>query len=214
MTCNFQYLKRWLKDGSVFWISVVAFLCIGCIAYVLPGTLEHRLRYAGLAYETIGVCIVGWVVHETMKSLGAEPFYWTWYQYLKRFSGVFRGGATVLVSSGAAFGIGGGSATLSVTHGQLTGSVEDQIRQLDQWLRDMRAELDGLNKTYDERVRSAEDKIAEERRARLAADADNQKIFTSSLIGDTGWEFAGVGFLLAGIVFAGIANELAQLFGG
>lgn len=73
--------------------------------------------------------------------------------------------------------------------------------------------MDRANIETNQKLRTIEQNFITERAAREAGDKENQRLLTTSLIGDSGWEIAGVGFLFFGILFAGIPNELAKWSG-
>jgi hypothetical protein len=70
-----RYLVQWFRDGSVFWISILIFLAIGAIIYLLPfGPLvkaADRFRYAGLLYEFVGVSLIA--LRVAQLQIGAPP---------------------------------------------------------------------------------------------------------------------------------------------
>jgi hypothetical protein len=220
---DLHYLVRWFRDGQVFWISILIAFAIGSGMLFLPKsvwpftpgvTLSDRIRYAGLLYEFLGVLIVAIVVYRARQALGAEPLHWVWIGYFKRFVRVVYSSDQVstTITSSQGMGLEFGA---NVTVAPITGTIYERLNRLETAFRDVRTELDKVRNDFNEKILKVDQRVTKEGDARVAGDKENQRLFTTSVIGDSGWEFAGVAFLWLGILCWGLPDELAKhLFDG
>ena len=99
------------------------FFGFGAAIYFLPCALADRFRYAGVAYEFIGVSLVATLVFKTMTSLGVVPLYKTWIPYFRRFGRAFYRPSMIIASVGSAQGAASASVVGTVEW-PITGTLD------------------------------------------------------------------------------------------
>jgi hypothetical protein len=155
-------------------------------------------------------CLLAIVVYRARDSLGAEPLYRIWLDYFRRFAGAFYRSGQVSHAVVSSSGIGIETAA-SATVSRLPGTIYKRVNELEQAIRNMRTEMDKVRTDTAEKFQLLDQRLTQEGEARASADKENQRLFASSLIGDSGWELAGVVFLVLGILCWGLPEELANL---
>ena len=198
-------LLAWGFRAWPIWLSIFPLVLILC----LPGTLEDRLRYGGLAFELLGVATVALGLSEKGRQFDRHisSFFMGWWASRPRFgkrSHVL--GASVNLS-----GIVGMSAKLSIWHGTPPDStVNVRVDALEKNLLNLRNEIDDTSKRLQEEERTRTEAIKAERLAREADRAHLATRLDQFAVGGLHIEWMGIGWLVVGLVLSNIPAEITK----
>ena len=221
MIKRFMHLSRWLADVAA-WLYEARMLClvvlvVPAVAFLVSFALfpvwETRLRIAGLFLQLFGIAVVIWGLSETGKLFARpNPMQYTaaWFKRFPRFNAESRilaasGTVTLLQGAGMVSAVGTVSARANATVEERVAALEADQKQLIEKVRDIRGH-------YEEQIRVVRNELESERRERTAQDERTHKRVEEVSAGGLHLEWAGVCWLLLGLVLATAPTEIIGLF--
>lgn len=198
-------LLAWGFRAWPIWLSIFPLVLILC----LPGTLDDRLRYGGLAFELLGVATIALGLSEKGRQFDRHlsSFFMGWWASRPRFGKRSH----VIAASANSIGIVGMSAKLSIWHGTPPDStLNARVDALEKNLLNLRNEIDDTSKRLQEEERTRAEDIKAER---LARESDRHQLTTrldQFAAGGLHIEWMGMVWLVIGLVLGNISVEVAR----
>lgn len=214
LTEAWQWIKAfvfWLLEARRFfpkWFFVVV-LVVFIFGYLLPGTADDRVRYCGLSLQVVGISIVAWGLRARQRLFNLPSHFENLRAWLHRRP---RWGATPQTIS--VIGTGGVSVSGS---GKISfwidvrpeASIEDRLAALETNVKSLKAEQVETAKELQEETRKRIEAADSERRKRESAVIDIRRQLETLGVGGLQLEWAGVFWLILGVVLATIPSEIA-----
>ena len=66
---------KWIKEGRPFWVWLAVTATILGVSYYSRGDLETRIRWAGIAFEFLGITTVVYGLNKRRVSFGRKPIF-------------------------------------------------------------------------------------------------------------------------------------------
>lgn len=207
--------RRWFAGGTAFWAWCAITLAILIGFYFLPGTLSDRVRWAGTAFELMGVAVIVWGINRTRRSFGRETVLQGFWQWLCEFRFIFVRRPPISLS--AHFRAGAEmSARLNVPSVWAARNPEERFEHLERAVDELRGKIDKVDTKVENKEKELRNALEKEANQREAEDKELVRRLEASMIGDNHVELAGVAYLLIGLVMANVSSEVAtglQWFG-
>lgn len=205
-----RYVHELIAWGGLhawpFWLSIFPIGLIHC----LPGTLEDRLRYGGLAFELFGIATVALGLSEKGRQFDRRisSFFVSWWASRP----VFGKRSHALAGSVNLGGIVGMSGKLSIWHGTPPDSpVNARVDALEKNLLILRKDLDETEKRLQEEARIRTEAIAAESFARESDRSHLTTRLDQFAVGGLHIEWMGIGWLVVGLVLSNIPTEITKV---
>ncbi len=211
---NFKLTWHWLGKFKVFWWFLIAIIgsvvvadWIGCRIGV---SRAERLPYAGWFLEMLGVLVVFFGIGDKLQLFEKDGLIARTIKILSEFP-LFRSDTHVAAGT-ASIRLGGGRVRARTTMNPPPGAnleervefLEQAINKLNEWIGDAKEEaiegLDKLKETIDSELESLREDIDKIRHQSERA-----------LVGQLGWEYAGLVWIMMGLTLATIPDGLLWL---
>lgn len=205
-------IAQWLAQPWRAWATFCVVLIVAGVSFLLPGTIEDRIRYSGLLFQLLGIGTVVALLRDkrrTFKRKGLLEQFRQWFSALPHFRlKSYTISLSTITSSSAV-----GSATLSVwRRAAVSASLEERLTAIEANVETLKQDLESASR----RLQVSSDRLAteinEERRARESTDAAIRELVEKFAVEGLHVEAAGLFWLILGIVFATIPGELAKWF--
>lgn len=186
-------------------------------AFLLSGSLDTYLRYAGYILEVLGIGTVAWGLRDRARHHRKpgllEPLGDRLRAASKEFASAFRGpqaitGVAGSVTAGVST-VGGATVRTSVPPGA---SLEYRIARLEGKVDGLQEQSDRLRREVEEKHRKALGAVEQERTAREEDTAALREKVAQVDTGGLHIEWMGVWWLVLGVTLATLAPELAGLW--
>jgi hypothetical protein len=205
-------LGIWLwRIRPLVWI-VVAITVAFAFWFLASPCLERAIRLSGMGLQLIGVMLLAVGLRDTRRAFDDQPT--TWQGIKQAWAGRprFKPKHVILAASGAALGIAGGSARLTVSPGPNT-TLEGRLVILERGHAALFDEVGKLSEEVKQKVGELSNAVAVERNERQQADkgiADKLKKAVAE-----GLPLGRVGAIcfFIGIIGASVSLEIASWFG-
>ena len=216
---RFTRLSRWLARFAA-WLYEARMLCL--VALVVPAVAflislalfpgwEARLRIAGLFLQLFGIAVVVWGLSETGRLFGKpNPMQYTveWFKRFPRFDAEGRiFAASVATVQGAAMVSAVG--TVSV---RATATLEERVAALEAAQKHLMEQVGEIQGRYEQQIRVVRNELESERRERAVQDEKTQERLEEASAGGLHLEWAGVLWLVLGLVLATAPTEIIRFF--
>jgi hypothetical protein len=215
LTKAWRWIKAlvfWLRDAWRFWPTrfLVVVLVVTSIGSQLPVTADDRVRYCGLALQLLGILIVvvGLVTRRRLfnhPSLADDMRGW-----LARRPRLGAKPRTTHFSGTGGFSFGGGGKVSSWIDVPPEASTEDRLAALEANVKSLKTEQAETAKELQEETRKLIEAVESERRMRESAVIDIRRQLGILGVGGLQLEWAGVFWLIFGVVLATLPNEIAS----
>lgn len=202
---------RWLHEGMNLWIFMLVTAFILAVFWLLPGELPSRTRWAGTAFEILGVASVVVGIERFRSDLGKPRIIQaakSWFSSL-RYIFIARPPLQASVTPGTIAMTAQALPPVVLVDG---GSIEQRLDNLEKRMLSVQQDINRIDvRINDQRVEVAK-KIASEAEERRSAIEDLRNHLEDGLLKDNSLEVAGVAFLLVGLLLANLSNEAAAAF--
>jgi len=201
-----------LRDGlSLSWPWLLVIIII-IIASVRPDNRSDHFRYAGLFLQIIGIMTVAIRLYDRRVLFNRPSFVARVLSWFHNLLHLFEKAKTVQLS-GSARVQASSSLDMMVWRGTSNGqSNEERINALVANLETLKNEQSKILSRIQSETTKRSEAIDLERNQRESADREFQKRLEKLGAGGLHIEWAGVIWLIAGIVFATIPDEISSLF--
>lgn len=197
----------WLAKGDHLWITLSVPIVILIVAYLLPLSLEARIRYSGLLLELAGIAAVGKGLRDTRRRFGKKSFLAAWWQKRPRW----RRSARVVVGSGELV-VAGALVRGDVTVGtSANATLEQRIHALEKNLEALRSSFHEHRREVESKLDKNANALEEERQKRSDEDLANRKLLEEAVAGGLTLETRGIVWLIFGVIFATASDDIALL---
>jgi hypothetical protein len=209
---------RWI-NALVFWLLdawrfcpklfLVVVLVVFIFGYLLPGTIDDRVRYCGLALQVIGISIVAWGLRDRRRLFNLPSLLDKFRGCLRRFP---RWGAkpqTNSFSGTGGYSFGGGGKVSSWIDAPPEASIEVRLAALEANVKSLKTEQAEIAKELQEETRRWIEAVDSERLKRESGVMEIRNLVNTLGAGGLHLEWAGVFWLILGVVLATIPNEIA-----
>ena len=212
-------LSRWVARIAA-WLYEARMLClvvlvVPTVTFLISSALfpvwETRLRIAGLFLQLFGIAVVVWGLSETGRLFSRpNPMQYTveWFKRFPRFDAEGRiFAASVATVQGAAMVSAVG--TVSV---RATATLEERVAALEAAQKYFIEQVREIQGHYEQEIRIVRNELESERRERAVQDEKTQKRLEEVSAGGLHLEWAGVFWLLLGLVLATAPAEIIRFF--
>lgn len=214
LTKAWQWIKAfvlWLLEARRFCPTrfFVVVLVVFIFGYLLPGTADDRVRYCGLALQVIGISIVAWGLRARRRLFNLHSLLDNLRGYLRRFP---RWGATpqtISVIGTGGVSVGGGGKVSFWIDVPPEASIEDRLAALEANVKSLKTEQAETAEELQEETRKRFEAVDSERRKRESAVIDIRSKLNTLGAGGLHLEWAGVFWLVLGVILATIPSEIA-----
>jgi len=187
-------------------IGVVGIVVTAVIAFLLPGGVDDRVRYAGLILQLLGIVTVAFGLH-TRRRLFNRPGFMDELHALKaQFPWPRR---TQPIAVGAA-AIVEASLTFKITARRAGDSVEDRLAALEEDLKTLRGEQAETSKELQQERTKRSEALSLERQSREAALREIETRLDTLGAGGLHLERTGLVWLFLGVLLGTIPSEIAK----
>jgi hypothetical protein len=207
---SFSEARRFLSEGKYFigWLILTCLILYGF--YKVPQDLQTRLRWAGTFFEFLGVSAVVIGISHRRVSFGrpsilAWPRMWissARYIIFRRKTGALS--ASSQITGAATLG----EAGLIVRRPE---TLDERVASLEQESKAVRQEMTKLQAHMNAKTESLHNELCNERAQRERDSQSVNERLEQGMVGDSHLEIAGVAFLLLGLFFGNLAQDLAVL---
>jgi hypothetical protein len=194
--------KLWHRHVLMSCFIVVAVVLL--VFYCSPGSLETRVKWAGIVFELLGIAVVAIGLSGTNELLGGRSFG----KWLASLFGNVLPQHVVLEAAAASIAVSGGNVRVRTTGL----SVEQKIEKLEERCEALEDEIHMLRDADRVLRREMKELVAEEEKKRRADDARIEDQLKASMVGSVGLDLAGLGFLVLGVLLANGSTEFAAMF--
>lgn len=207
-------LADWLFEFRRVWITGGAIVLILGVAMLLPICRETALRWAGMLIELLGIGTVV-IGLDAKRRLFKLPSFLehalSWVQRRPKWKPMpIDLAAKVTVGS---LTLSGSLGTAILRRGTPDGaSLEDRITALEQNLETVQKTQSEIEKRLDHEKTERQQALTTERRERETADGNLRKILEDLGSGGLYLEAMGIAWVMAGVIFATISNDIASFF--
>jgi outer membrane murein-binding lipoprotein Lpp len=195
--------------ARALWVSLGVMLFVLAVTYLLPLTLEKRVRFGGLVLELAGISVVVFGLNEKLRLFNRPTLIGQLGSWLAGYPS-FKPRHHVLEAAGAAIGIAGCRASLSVWSNPANQSSEARLDALERNVTRLREDQERISKQFQDETRKCELAISEERRARTEVDKELRSLIEAFGVGGAHLEAIGVSWLLVGATLATISEEISS----
>ncbi len=207
----------WVRCGKPLWIGTLffamCFLASGIVwLFGIAQTISDALRWSGLFLQIIGLGSVVIGLQESRRLFNQPSVFESIREWLLQGIRIFKPRHIVIKAEGGAIGISTAFGHARVTSSPQSDSVEDRLFSLERNIEYLRDEIDHLRKDGAEFRKKATEDLVTERKERIAGDEVHAKQLQEAVIGGIHIELAGLIYLLFGITFATIPDEIVAAF--
>ena len=208
-------VATWLDRGfkaSIFYLLLLGVLC--CIIFFdLPfiECKELEIRWVGIVLQIIGFCLVGWQLIKISRQFGVPSFLSRIATYWRKFPSPFNKNIehAVRISGTVSFNFDARVKAVSGPHATL----EKRVNFLESEIKDIQGDLNKVNSTLNSQKDESR-KSLEELRSDTTKDMKQIKeLLNNAVVGEIHLDWIGFFYLLAGIVLASGAPEIAGMVG-
>ncbi len=203
-------VAHWIADAWRVWGALAVAMFVALIGSQLPGTVDDRVRYCGLALELLGIFTVVSGLREKrllFKRPGLLDHVCSWLARRPRWGARTQTLSASLFANAQAFG----TAKLSVWQGTSPeASAEARLAALEANVETLRTEHSETSKELQEEIRKRADAVDSERLARESADRDIRTQLETFGAGSLHLETAGLFWLVLGVALATAPTEVAS----
>ena len=205
----------WVVSGckaSFLYLLLLGVLC--CIYFIdlpLIECKEREIRWVGIVLQIIGFCLVGWQLIKISRQFGVPSFLSRIATYWRRFPSPFKKNIELAVgfTGKASFNFDVRLKAVSVLHATL----EKRVNFLESEIKDLQGDLNKVNSTLNSQKEESR-KSLEELRSDITKDMKQIKeLLNNAVVGEIHLDWIGFFYLLAGIVLASGAPEIAGMVG-
>ena len=201
--------RRWFRAGNTFWIWLAVTIVILLVSYeVRHGELVDRIRWAGAAFEFLGISAVVISISRARRSFGKPSVFrgiWVW---LGAFRFIFFRRPPVAIPAALLMGARPvvDVATL-VFHAPK--SIEERVDQLETQFTNLQTKVMNVDRKVDQPKQEVRAELDREAAERQAGDWGVSNRLEESMIGDTPLELAGIAYLYLGLAMTHLSPEVA-----
>jgi hypothetical protein len=205
-----RFAKISLHEWRAFlWFAVLLALFALPYGFSSPGV--SRVQWQGMLFQWAGVSIVAWGLADTRRRVfGKEALLKELWSRLQRLSYIIKPPPPITGSLGA---IELGDSAL-IANAQVrvnvTGTLDERIADLTENLRRIDETLSVLQQEIRRVENQTADRIDSEQSERQTEDQSIRTVLEKAIVGGIHLEFAGVGFLLVGILFTSVPDLVAS----
>src|SRR5437667_8686900 len=205
-------LAAWLYEARMLCLVVLVVPTVALlISFALFPVWETRLRIAGLFLQLFGIAVVVWGLRETGRLFGRpNPMQYTvaWFKRFPRFNveGV------IIVGSGATLQSAAMTSAVGTVSVRENATVEERVTELEAAQKHFIAQMREIQGHYEQEIRIVRSELESERRERAVHDEKTQKRLEEASAGGLHLEWAGVFWLLLGLVLATAPTEIIRFF--
>ena len=205
----------WAGSGckaSFLYLLLLGVLC--CIFFIdlpLIECKEREVRWAGIVLQIIGFCLVGWQLIKISRKFGVPSFLSRIATYWRRFPSPFKKNIELAVGFSGTMS-GNFDARVKVVPGPHA-TLEKRVNILESEIKDLQGDLNKVNSTLNSQKDESK-KSLEELRSDTAKEMKQIKeLLNNAFVGEIHLDWIGFFYLLAGIVLASGAPEIAGMVG-
>jgi low affinity Fe/Cu permease len=219
MTQRLTDLARWLTRFGA-WLYEARMLCI--VVFVVPAAAfvtsfeifsvwEARLRIAGLFLQLFGIAVVVWGLSETGRLFGKRnPAQYTlaWFGRFPRFNVERR----IIVGSGVTIQGAAMVAAVGAVSIRANMTLEERVAALEATQKHLDEKMVEIQARYEQQIHTMRNELQSERGERALQNERTQKRLEEVAAGSLHLEWAGVCWLLLGLVLATAPTEIIRFF--
>jgi hypothetical protein len=204
-------LILWLLDARRFWPTwfFAGVWVVFIIGSQLPGTDGDRMRYCGLALQLAGISTVAFVLLDRRRLFNLPSSIKNLRDWLDRCPRWAAKPQTTSIKGTGGISVGGGGKVSGWIDVPPESSIEDRLIALVANVERLKPEQDGIAKELQEESRKRIEAIDSERRIRESAVIDIRRQLGTLGAGGLQLEWAGVSWLILGVVLATAPSEIA-----
>ena len=212
-------LSRWVARFAA-WLYEARMLClvvlvVPTVAFLISFALfpvwETRLRIAGLFLQLFGIAVVVWGLSETGRLFSRpNPMQYTveWFKRFPRFDAEGR----IFASLGATVQGAAMVSAVGTVSVRATATLEERVAALEAAQNYFIEQVREIQGHYEQEIRIVRNELESERRERAVQDEKTQKRLEEVSAGGLHLEWAGVFWLLLGLVLATAPAEIIRFF--
>jgi hypothetical protein len=202
-------LKRFLGEGKYLlgWLAFMAAVLL--VFWSMPAELQSRLRWAGTLFEFLGVLTVVMGINHTRVSFG-RPSMLEWprlwlssarYIFIKRPP----------ISANVNITVPSMTVAITAEAPRMgSNSIEERVAWLEKESETIRVDLNKARSEFATRSDNLRRELDAERAERERDSQAVNRRLEQGMVGDSHIEIAGVAFLVLGLLFANLAQDLAD----
>jgi hypothetical protein len=199
------------RDAKSFWIAVAGLAASVGIAFFTGSDLPSRILYAGTVLDFFGLVLVAQGLSETRKQFGKPSVFGRLRRWFEAFASTFRRQEHQrAVAATGRFSLRTGHVRARVGVGQ-NATVEQRVHALEQNLKILSSELTEVRSSHDLKLAKIETALEEEKKQRVAEMGQLSRQLEDLAVGDLHLETIGLFWLVLGILFTNIPNEISRL---
>lgn len=188
---------------------LVVVLVVFIFGYLLPGTIDDRVRYCGLALQVIGISTVAWGLRARRRLFNLPSLWDNLRAYLGQCLRLGAKPQTNSFSGTGGYSLSGRGRVSSWQGVPPDASIEDRLAALEANVESLKTQQAETDKELQEETRKLIEAADSERRMRESAVIDIRRQLGTLGAGGLQLEWAGVFWLILGVVLATAPSEIA-----
>ena len=202
-------IARWLAQPWRAWGTVGVVLVVAGLSWLLPGTVEDRIRYCGLVLQLLGIATVVALLRDKRRTFKRQSLLEQFQQWLSARPR-FRPKGHIISVSGIGSSSAVGTATLSVWRRAVASApLEERLSAIEANVETLKQDLESTSRRLQMSFDRLATELTEERRTRESTDTAIRDQVEKFAAEGLHVEAAGLLWLILGIVLATVPGELA-----
>ena len=208
LTAWLRRVRVWLAEVPTFWSFLMVLLVFIVVPLVVSRAAEDGLRYAGLLLQLVGVSVVAYTLRGRGKVFNHKPVLEFAMDWLRR-APPFRPRSHVVEASATDSLNASATADATVWRGpRLDQPLEAQLEAIRENLASVRVQLESLTVRTGQQVSELRNALDTERSQRAVQLQEARRTLEQVAAESLYVEVAGLCWLVAGIIFATVPQEL------